>query len=98
MAGTKNHDYHILEPDIWPLIGAFAALTFTTGMVFFMHEMNGWQIILGLGIAAIFHDQELESGLGFPAQNTSSQYKMPSRLTNAAPRPSSYLVPRAISA
>ena len=53
MAGTKNHDYHILEPDIWPLIGAFAALTFTTGMVFFMHEMNGWQIILGLGIAGL---------------------------------------------
>ena len=53
MAGTKNHDYHILEPDIWPLIGAFAALTFTTGMVLFMHEMNGWQIILGLGIAGL---------------------------------------------
>lgn len=53
MAGTKNHDYHILEPDIWPLIGAFAALTFTTGMVFMMHEMNGWQIVLGLGIAGL---------------------------------------------
>ena len=53
MAGTKNHDYHILEPDIWPLIGAFAALTFTTGMVFMMHEMGGWQIILGLGIAGL---------------------------------------------
>ena len=22
MAGAKNHDYHILPPDIWPLIGA----------------------------------------------------------------------------
>ena len=22
MAGTKNHDYHILPPDIWPLVGA----------------------------------------------------------------------------
>lgn len=53
MAGTKNHDYHILEPDIWPLIGAFAGLTFTTGMVLMMHEMNGWQIVLGVGIAAL---------------------------------------------
>ena len=33
MAGNVNHDYHILEPDIWPLIGASAALTFTSGMV-----------------------------------------------------------------
>ncbi len=31
MAGTKNHDYHILPPDIWPLIGAFSALTMTSG-------------------------------------------------------------------
>ena len=53
MAGTKNHDYHILEPDIWPLIGALSGLVFTTGMVFFMHEMSGWQIILGLGIAGL---------------------------------------------
>jgi len=33
MAGHANHDYHILEPDVWPLIGATAALTFTSGMV-----------------------------------------------------------------
>mgnify|MGYP006146858743 CR=1 FL=1 len=26
MAGAKNHDYHILPPDIWPLIGAISAL------------------------------------------------------------------------
>ncbi len=53
MAGTKNHDYHILEPDIWPLIGSISALTFTTGMVFMMHEMTGWAVILGLGIAGL---------------------------------------------
>ena len=33
MAGNVNHDYHILEPDIWPLIGSMSALTFTSGMV-----------------------------------------------------------------
>ena len=56
MAGTKNHDYHILEPDIWPLIGAFAALTFTTGMVLFMHPETfggAGKIVLGLGIAGL---------------------------------------------
>ena len=53
MAGAKNHDYHILAPDIWPFVGAFAALTFTTGMVFFMHTMAGWEVILGAGIALL---------------------------------------------
>jgi len=53
MAGAKNHDYHILPPDAWPFIGAFSALTFTSGMVFFMHDMAGWQIVLGLGIAGL---------------------------------------------
>ena len=33
MGGQVNHDYHILEPDIWPLIGSMSALTFTSGMV-----------------------------------------------------------------
>ena len=53
MAGTVNHDYHILEPDIWPIAGSLSALVFTTGMVFFMHDMAGGHLILGLGIAGL---------------------------------------------
>ncbi|RJX66088.1 cytochrome c oxidase subunit 3 [Tsuneonella suprasediminis] len=55
MAGAKNHDYHILPPDIWPLIASISALTFTSGMVLFMHRdtMSGWPIVLGLGIAGL---------------------------------------------
>ena len=59
MAGAKNHDYHILDPDIWPLVAAFSGLTFTTGMVMFMHADEGafpeglWRIVLGLGIAGL---------------------------------------------
>jgi cytochrome c oxidase subunit III len=37
MAGKVNHDYHILEPDIWPFVGSMSALTFTTGMVLGFH-------------------------------------------------------------
>ena len=33
MAATKNHDYHILPPDPWPLIGAFSALSLFGGLV-----------------------------------------------------------------
>lgn len=53
MAGTKNHDYHILAPDIWPFIGSVSALTFTTGMVFYMHDMASANLVLGLGIAGL---------------------------------------------
>ena len=31
MAATKNHDYHILPPDQWPLIGATSALALFGG-------------------------------------------------------------------
>ena len=55
MAGAKNHQYHILPPDIWPFVGSVSALTFTSGMVLFMHRetMSGWPIVLGLGIAGL---------------------------------------------
>ncbi|MBA4164732.1 MAG: cytochrome c oxidase subunit 3 [Erythrobacter sp.] len=53
MAGTKTHDYHILEPDIWPLIGAVSALTFTSGMVLMMHDLAAWRIVLGLGLMGL---------------------------------------------
>ena len=37
MAATKNHDYHLVEPDPWPIIGAFAALALTGGAVMWFH-------------------------------------------------------------
>ena len=55
MAGAKNHDYHILPPDIWPFAGALSALVFTSGMVMYMHSdfFTNWQLVLGLGIAGL---------------------------------------------
>jgi cytochrome c oxidase subunit III len=53
MAGTKNHDYHILPPDIWPLIGALAALTMTSGGVLFMHDNPVGKYILLLGALGV---------------------------------------------
>lgn len=38
MAGTKNHDYHILPTDPWPLIGSASALLTTAGGVITMHS------------------------------------------------------------
>ncbi|MFV0645766.1 MAG: cytochrome c oxidase subunit 3 [Sphingomonadaceae bacterium] len=53
MAATKNHDYHILPPDIWPMIGSLSALALTSGLVLFMHEMPYGHLVMGLGIAGL---------------------------------------------
>ena len=32
MAATKNHDYHLVEPDPWPLIGAICGGVLFSGL------------------------------------------------------------------
>jgi cytochrome c oxidase subunit 3 len=53
MAGTKNHQYHILDPDIMPLVGSISALTMTSGGVLTMHDMAAGKYVLLLGFAGI---------------------------------------------
>ncbi len=50
MAGTKNHDFHILPPDLVPLMTTIGAFTFTTGMVLNMHDMAGGKVVPWLGL------------------------------------------------
>jgi cytochrome c oxidase subunit 3 len=38
MAATKHHDYHLVDPDPWPLIGSFSALALFGGLVMWMHD------------------------------------------------------------
>ncbi len=56
MAGNVNHDYHILEPDIWPLVGSMSALMFTSGMILWLNPdvfgESGW-VVMGLGLAGL---------------------------------------------
>jgi len=47
MAHAKNHDYHILNPSIWPLVGAGAAFIMLTGAVLWMHGMTPWPFWIG---------------------------------------------------
>ena len=37
MAATKNHDYHLVEPDPWPLIGAISGGCLFGGSVMWLH-------------------------------------------------------------
>ena len=53
MAGAKHHDYHLVEPSIWPLVGSFAALIMFGGLVLFMHDNPLGHWILGLGLVGV---------------------------------------------
>jgi cytochrome c oxidase subunit 3 len=42
-----DHDYHLVDPSPWPIIGAFSALVLATGFIMFMHDMGGWVFAAG---------------------------------------------------
>ena len=55
MAGAKNHDYHILPPSVWPLVGSMSALIMAVGGIMWMHgghidkpNGGGWIFFIGL--------------------------------------------------
>ncbi|MEM9549942.1 MAG: cytochrome c oxidase subunit 3 [Pseudomonadota bacterium] len=47
MAHAKNHDYHILQPSLWPLIGAVGAFVMLFGAVLWMHGITPWMFFMG---------------------------------------------------
>jgi len=51
-AQTKNHDYHIIDPSPWPLIGSIGALIMAVGGVAYMQALKGNEFpVLGLNLA-----------------------------------------------
>ncbi|HOZ35070.1 MAG TPA: cytochrome c oxidase subunit 3, partial [Tabrizicola sp.] len=48
MAHAKNHDYHVLPPSIWPLLGALAGFVMLFGSVLWMHGSGPWMGLIGL--------------------------------------------------
>ncbi|MFV0333979.1 MAG: cytochrome c oxidase subunit 3 [Tropicimonas sp.] len=52
MAHAKNHDYHILPPSIWPLIGAASGFVMLFGAVMWMQEITPFIFFAGvIGVA-----------------------------------------------
>ena len=48
MAHEKNHDYHILNPSIWPLVGGGGAFIMLFGAVLWMHGSGPYMFLIGL--------------------------------------------------
>jgi cytochrome c oxidase subunit 3 len=53
MAGAKNHQYHILSPSPWPLVGAVSALALFGGLVMWMHEVAAGPFVMGAGVLGV---------------------------------------------
>ncbi|MBB6307646.1 cytochrome c oxidase subunit 3 [Xanthobacter tagetidis] len=52
-AHVKQHDYHVVDPSPWPIIGSVAALIATSGGVIWMH--GGTSLIAIVGILGIMY-------------------------------------------
>jgi len=50
MAHAKNHDFHILNPSLWPLMGAVGGAVMLGGSVLWMHDMGPWLGLIGLAL------------------------------------------------
>lgn len=53
MAHVKNHDYHILNPSIWPLVGSVSAFFMLFGAVLWMHD--GSSAMFWIGFLAVLY-------------------------------------------
>ena len=53
MAATKNHDYHLVDPDPWPLIGAMAAFALFGGTVMWLHDNAYGKFVMVLGVLGV---------------------------------------------
>ena len=69
MAHEKNHDYHILNPSIWPFVGAVSGFIMLFGAVMWMHGNGPWMFLIGfVGVLYVMFswwtDVVKESGIG----------------------------------
>ena len=52
MADThaRGHSYHLVDPSPWPAVGAVGALVTAFGLVFHMHDVTPWGLVIGAAI------------------------------------------------
>ncbi len=55
MAHEKNHDYHILNPSIWPLLGGLGGFIMLFGAVLWMPKQGGGPYVFLIGLALVLY-------------------------------------------
>jgi cytochrome c oxidase subunit 3 len=55
-AHTKHHDYHLVEPSPWPVVGSVAAFISAVGAISWMHHLDSAApIVFGVGFIGILY-------------------------------------------
>ena len=49
-AHAKHHDYHLVDPSPWPIIGAIGAFILAVGAIMYFHGQMPWIMVLGFAI------------------------------------------------
>ncbi len=53
-AHTKHHDYHLVDPSPWPIVGAVSAFVLAVGLITWMHHMVSFAwLIFGAGALGV---------------------------------------------
>src|SRR6202522_301809 len=64
MSGEVRHDYHLVDPSPWPIVGSIGAFTMLVGAVFWMNKdytgffglpVNGQPWIFAIGAALVLY-------------------------------------------
>src|SRR4029079_9845714 len=55
-AHAKHHDYHLVDPSPWPVVGSISAFIMAVGAIGWMHHMfSGAPIVFGVGIIGVLY-------------------------------------------
>src|SRR5437868_387935 len=55
-AQVKHHDYHLVDPSPWPIIGSISAFIMAVGAIGWMHHMNGSApSVFGVGVIGVLY-------------------------------------------
>ena len=53
---AKHHDYHLVDPSPWPVVGSISAFIMALGAVAWMHKMfAGAPIVFGVGTIGVLY-------------------------------------------
>jgi len=55
MAGAVNHDYHLVEPSRWPLLGSISAFVLAIGGIRWMHDLAFGPYIFWAGLIGLLY-------------------------------------------
>ena len=55
-AQVKHHDYHLVDPSPWPIVGSISAFLMAVGAVVWMHHLESWApIVFGIGVIGVLY-------------------------------------------